>query len=317
MLLNIILFIAGLVILTYGADFLVDGGSALAHRLKVSSMVIGLTIVAFGTSAPELVVSVAASFEGSSALALGNVLGSNVFNILAILGLTALVIPLGVKKNTTWIEIPLMVIAAILVLILVNGEPKGVITQAEGLCLLFLFAIFLVYTLVLAKHGKTDEIEEVRIKNLSTKKAVLFIVIGLAGLIGGGRLLVVEAVQIARTLGISERVIALTIVSIGTSLPELATSVIAARKKNADIAIGNVVGSNIFNTFLILGISAAITPLQAPEGSFTDLWINIAASILLFLFIFIGTGSKINRWEGIVFVVFYIGYMCFILNHGV
>lgn len=317
MLLNIIFLIAGLVILMYGANLLVDGGAALAHRLKVSSMVIGLTVVAFGTSTPELVVNIVSSVDGSSALAMGNVLGSNIFNILAILGITALIIPLGVKKTTTWIEIPLAAFAAILILILVNGEPAGQITRAEGICLLCFFVMFLLYTLALARFGGAGDGEEVEIKNYSSGKSILFILLGLAGLIGGGRLLVNGAVSIAESLGISERIIGLTIVSIGTSLPELATSIIAARKKNADMAIGNVVGSNLFNTFLILGTSATITPLQAPTGSMPDLITNIIAAVLLFVFIFTGKGRKISRWEGGIFVILYIAYLVFILNKAV
>lgn len=317
MLLNIIFLIAGLVILMYGANLLVDGGAALAHRLKVSSMVIGLTVVAFGTSTPELVVNIVSSVDGSSALAMGNVLGSNIFNILAILGITALIIPLGVKKTTTWIEIPLAAFAAILILILVNGEPAGQITRAEGICLLCFFVMFLLYTLALARFGGAGDGEEVEIKNYSSGKSILFILLGLAGLIGGGRLLVNGAVSIAESLGISERIIGLTIVSIGTSLPELATSIIAARKMNADMAIGNVVGSNLFNTFLILGTSATITPLQVPSGSMTDLITNIIAAVLLFVFIFTGKGRKISRWEGGIFVVLYIVYLLFILNKAV
>lgn len=314
MLVNIVFLIVGFVILIYGANFLVDGGSALAYRLKVSSIIIGLTVVAFGTSTPELVVNIVSSAAGNSALALGNVLGSNIFNILAILGITALITPLGVKRSTTWVEIPLALFAAILLLILVNGEPTSLITRAEGICLLCFFLMFLLYTLTLAKYGAAGNGEEVEIKKYTAPKAILFILLGIAGLIGGGRLLVVHAVHIAESLGISQRIIGLTIVSIGTSLPELATSVIAARKKNADIAIGNVVGSNIFNTFLILGTSAVITPLQAVAGSTTDLIVNIIASGLLFLFIFTGKGRKINRWEGSIFVLLYIIYLIFILN---
>lgn len=313
MLLNIIFLLAGLVILIYGANFLVDGGAALAHRLKVSSMVIGLTVVAFGTSTPELVVNIVSSTAGSSALALGNVLGSNIFNILAILGITALITPLGVKKTTTWVEIPLAAFAAILILLLVNGEPTGIITRAEGICLLCFFAMFLLYTLTLSKYGAAGTGEEVEIKNYSAGKSVLFILLGLAGLIVGGRLLVYGAVNIAQSMGVSERIIGLTIVSIGTSLPELATSIIAARKRNADIAIGNVVGSNIFNTFLILGVSATIVPLKAPVGSLTDLITNIIASGLLFLFIFTGKGRKISRWEGAIFIVLYLIYLILLI----
>lgn len=311
---DFIFLICGFVILIYGANFLVDGGAALAHRLKVSAMVIGLTIVAFGTSAPELVVNIVSSAEGSSALALGNVLGSNIFNILAILGVTALIAPLGVKKTTTWIEIPLAVFAAVLLLFLVQGEPSGIITRTEGICLLGLFAIFLLYTFALAKYGGAGDGEEVKIKNLSAGKSVLWIILGLIGLVAGGRLLVDGAVSIAQNLGISERIIGLTIVSIGTSLPELATSVIAARKKNTDIAIGNVVGSNLFNTFLILGTSATITPIKTPSGSVMDLFVNIIAAALLFLFIFTGKGRKINRWEGGILLAVYILYLILLIR---
>ena len=208
MLLNIIYLLAGFIILVYGANLLVDGGAALAHRLKVPNIVIGLTVVAFGTSTPELVVNIISSIEGSSALALGNVLGSNIFNIMAILGVTALFVPIGIKRSTTWIEIPLAVLAAVLILILANGEPAGIITRAEGFCLLCFFAVFIAYTLFIAKRGG-QETEEVNIKPYSLKKSVLFILLGLAGLVGGGRLLVDGAVslaQIGRYFGTNHRI---------------------------------------------------------------------------------------------------------------
>ena len=302
MLLNIIYLLAGFIILVYGANLLVDGGAALAHRLKVPNIVIGLTVVAFGTSTPELVVNIISSIEGSSALALGNVLGSNIFNIMAILGLTDLIVPIGIKRSTTWIEIPLAVLAAVLILILANGEPAGIITRAEGFCLLCFFAVFIAYTLFIAKRGG-QETEEVNIKPYSLKKSVLFILLGLAGLVGGGRLLVDGAVSLAQMAGISERIIGLTIIS----------SLIAARQKNADIAIGNVVGSNIFNTFLILGASAGISPLKVTTDSVTDLWVNIGVSVLLFIFVFTGKGRQINRWEGALFLTLYITYLTLLI----
>lgn len=314
MLLDIIFLIAGFVVLIYGANMLVDGGSALAHRLNISNMVIGLTVVAFGTSTPELVVNSVSSATGSSALALGNILGSNIFNILGILGITAMLIPLRVTRTTTWIEVPLAVFAAILVLLMLDETPLGVISRAEGISLLCFFAIFLIYTFVLAKHGDAGNGEEVTIKPYTTRKSIFFIFLGLAGLIIGGRLLVTGAVSIAQSIGITERIIGLTIVSIGTSLPELATSVIAARKGNADIAIGNVVGSNIFNTFLVLGVSATIRPIEAPAGSMTDLIVNIIAAGLLFLFIFTGKGRKISRWEGALFTMGYVIYLSMLIG---
>lgn len=310
---DIICLIGGFIVLIYGADFLVDGGAALAHRLKVSNMVIGLTIVAFGTSAPEFVVNVVSSVEGSAGLALGNILGSNIFNILAILGVTALITPLQVKRTTTWVEIPLTAFTAVLLLLFANGEPSGIISRTEGICLLCFFGIFLFYTFTLAKYGAAGQGEEVGIKEFPTGKSLLFILLGLGGLIGGGRLLVTGAVHISEALGVSERIIGLTVVSIGTSLPELATSVIAARKGNADMAIGNVVGSNIFNVLLILGTSAVITPLQVPAGSLTDLIVNLIASAFLFLFVFTGKGRRIDRWEGAVFLLMYLAYLTLLI----
>lgn len=313
MLLNSIFLVAGLVILVYGANFLVDGGAALARRLNISNIVIGLTVVAFGTSTPELVVNIVSSIEGSSALAIGNVLGSNIFNILAILGITALFVPLGIKKTTTWVEIPLVVLSSIFILLIADNSQGNLITRVEGFALLCFFAVFITYTLILSKR-KNVITEEITIKPFSAGKSTLFILLGLAGLIGGGRLLVTGAVSIAEGIGISERIIGLTIVSIGTSLPELATSIIAARKGNADIAIGNVVGSNIFNSFLILGTSAVIHPLQSGPDGMMDLIVNSFASILLFLFIFTGKGRQINRWEGMIFLILYIGYLTMLVS---
>lgn len=311
MLLDIIFLLAGFVVLIYGANKLVDGGSALAARLNVPNIVIGLTVVAFGTSAPELVVNLVSSLDNNSAIALGNVLGSNIFNILGIAGITAMLYPLAVKKATTWVEIPLTVMAAIVLLLMVNSysgqNPAGyVITRAEGVILLFFFVLFMIYTFMLAKKGEAEEVE---IKNYTLTKSVFLIVIGLTGLIAGGRMLVSGAVGIAEMLGVSQRIIGLTIISIGTSLPELATSLIAARKNNVDMAIGNVVGSNIFNTFLVLGISAMVNPIQTTADSMLDLIVNIIASLLLFAFIFTGKGRKIGRLEGVTFTLLYIVYL--------
>lgn len=311
MLLDIIFLLAGFVVLIYGANKLVDGGSALAARLNVPNIVIGLTVVAFGTSAPELVVNLVSSLDNNSAIALGNVLGSNIFNILGIAGITAMLYPLAVKKATTWVEIPLTVMAAIVLLLMVNSysgqnPAEYVITRAEGAILLFFFVLFMIYTFMLAKKGEAEEVE---IKNYTLTKSVFLIVIGLTGLIAGGRMLVSGAVGIAEMLGVSQRIIGLTIISIGTSLPELATSLIAARKNNVDMAIGNVVGSNIFNTFLVLGISAMVNPIQTTADSMLDLIVNIIASLLLFAFIFTGKGRKIGRLEGVIFTLLYIVYL--------
>lgn len=316
MLINILFLFGGFIALIFGANALVDAASSLAARWGVPSIVIGLTIVAFGTSAPELVVNVFAATSGSTDMVLGNVLGSNIFNVLGILGISALIYPLTVKSNTTWIEIPLSLLAAICVFVVasdvvLDGATTNLISRSEGIVLLLFFLIFLVYNLIVAKSGGADE--EMETKDYSVGKGILFIVLGLAGLIIGGRLIVTSAVSIAEVIGLSERVIGLTVVSIGTSLPELATSIIAVRKKNVDIAIGNVVGSNIFNIFLILGISGTIVPLTINPASFFDIVVNIVAGLLLFIFVFTGRGRKVERWEGAVFVVAYIAYVTYLI----
>ena len=316
MLVNILLLLGGFVALIFGANALVDAASSLAKRWGVPSIVIGLTIVAFGTSAPELVVNVFAATSGSTDMVLGNVLGSNIFNVLGILGISALIYPLTVKSNTTWIEIPLSLLAGICVFVVasdvvLDGATANFISRSEGIVLLLFFSIFLVYNLVVAKSGGADE--EMDTKDYTVGKGILFIIIGLAGLIIGGRLIVTSAVSIAEVIGLSERVIGLTVVSIGTSLPELATSVIAVRKKNVDIAIGNVVGSNIFNIFLILGVSGTIVPLAINPDSFFDILVNIVAGLLLFIFVFTGRGRKVERWEGGVFVIAYIAYVTYLI----
>lgn len=319
MLLNMLFLIAGFVILIYGADRLVDGGSALAARLNVPNLVIGLTVVAFGTSAPELVVNIISSLKGESALALGNVLGSNIFNILAILGVTAAIYPIAIQKTTARIEVPLALFAAILVFIACSNGSRSAsasgsytVSRPEGIVFLCFFLIFIVYTLILARRGQGREIA---VKAYPLPKTLFFLVIGLAGLIAGGHLLVKGAVGIAESLGISQRIIAITIVSVGTSLPELATSLVAARKKNVDMAVGNVVGSNLFNTFLILGASAAIRPIPVQAENMADILLNLLAALLLFLFIFAGKKRQIERREGVVFLCLYLAYLLFLIFH--
>jgi len=317
--LNAILLIIGFVLLIAGADKLVDGASALAKKYNIPNIVIGLTIVAFGTSAPELVVNVFASARGYTDMVLGNVLGSNIFNALATLGVAAVVVPLTVKKNTTWIEIPLSFMAALVVWVATNdifldGSSSNFISRSEGLVMLFFFAIFVVYNFQVALSGnRADEIET---SELTKFKSLLFIVLGLTGLVIGGRFIVTSAVNIAQLLGISQRIIALTIVSVGTSLPELATSVIAVIKGNPDIAIGNVVGSNIFNIFLILGISTVIAPITISANSQIDILVNVLAGLLLFIFIFTGKGRRLDRWEGILFLMMYVSYITFLIYAG-
>ncbi|WP_162055373.1 calcium/sodium antiporter [Pontibacter pamirensis] len=314
---NILLLLAGFIALIYGATKLVDAASSLASRMGVPNIVIGLTIVAFGTSAPELVVNLIASINNSTEMVLGNVLGSNIFNVLGILGISALIYPLSVKTNTTWLEIPMSFLAAVTVLVVasdayLDGAASNFISRTEGIILLLFFSVFLVYNLTVARSSPDEE--EMQTENYSSLKAFLFIVLGLVGLIVGGRLIVTSAVSIAQTFGLSERIIGLTIVSIGTSLPELATSVVAVRKRNVDIAIGNVVGSNIFNIFLILGVSTIVTPLQVNSASFPDIAVNLASSLLLFIFIFTGKGRQLARWEGGILLVLYVAYLILLIT---
>ncbi|SFF98946.1 cation:H+ antiporter [Pontibacter chinhatensis] len=313
---DFILLLVGFVALIFGANKLVDGASSLAVRLGIPNIVIGLTIVAFGTSAPEMVVNVFASLSGNTDMVLGNVLGSNIFNVLGILGISALIYPLTVKSNTTWLEVPLSLLAAVAVLVLANDAfldeaSADTISRTDGIVLLLFFSIFLVYNITLAVGGTNEE--ETPATQYTVLKSSLYLVLGLAGLIIGGRLIVTSAVNLAQLLGLSERVISLTIVSIGTSLPELATSVVAVRKRNVDIAIGNVVGSNIFNIFFILGVSTVITPLPVHAGSITDISVNILTSLLLFVFIFTGKGRQVVRWEGAVLLLGYVAYLTWLL----
>lgn len=315
---NILLLIGGLVLILYGANALTDGASALAKRFKISDLVIGLTIVAFGTSAPELVVSITSAMHGSAGLAIGNVVGSNLFNILMIVGCTALTCPIVVGKGTLTKEIPLVILSSIALLFLANdilldGAMDNVINRSDGLILLCFFAIFMGYTFAIA-HNNANEEDEAKVIEMPIWKSALFIVIGLAGLIFGGNLFVDGASGIARALGVSDAVIGLTLVAGGTSLPELATSVIAALKKNPGIAIGNVIGSNLFNIFLVLGCSATIAPL--PLGNITniDLLALIGASILFWITGWYFKKRTITRLEGGIMVVCYILYTVFLIS---
>ncbi len=309
---DILLLLVGLAVLVAGAHLLIEGASSIAGNFGVPPIVIGLTIVAFGTSSPELAVNIMASVRGTTALTLGNIIGSNIFNILVILGIAATITALRVSKNTTWIEVPLALLAAVAVAVLANdqlidGRGYSEISRIDGIILIFFFIIFLVYNfhLVAANAGNN----EAAAKKYTTPVSVAFFVAGLAMLVGGAHLIVESAVSLARGAGISERVIGLTVVAVGTSLPELAASVAAAIKRNVDIAIGNVVGSNIFNIFFILGVSAVIAPVTLAPGAMADLIVSIIASLLLFLFIFTGKGRGIERWEGVVLVTVYAAYV--------
>jgi cation:H+ antiporter len=308
----ILLLAVGFLPLVYGANLLVNNASSLAKKLNIPAIVIGLTIVGFGTSSPEMVVNIIASIEKSSDLVLGNIIGSNLINVFGILGISAIIYPIAVRNNTRWIEIPLSLLSAVVIIILANDHiidktSFSRISRIDGLILLLFFLIFIVYNVRLAQsEGYTGDLS---IKEKPLTRSVLLMVGGLALLIAGGRIIVTSAVKVATILGMSERVIALTIVSIGTSLPELATSVVAAVRRNTDIAIGNVVGSNIYNVFLILGVSATIYPVSLPHLANIDMLVNILASLLLLIFVFTGKERKLGRCGGIVFVIIYISYL--------
>jgi len=312
------LFVIGFILLIKGADMLVDGSVSIARKYGISDIVIGLTIVSFGISAPELVVNLVASLNGNSEIAVGNVLGSNIVNVLFILGISAIIYPLTVKRNTTYKEIPFALLSAIVVLFLGNdnlfdNSDHARISVGDGLVLLSFFAIFIYYIFSIARDGNDDEKVG---PEMSLFKGVLFVVIGLVGLVVGGKWIVEGAVVMATSFGVSESLIGLTIVAIGTSLPELATSAVAAYKKNTDIAIGNVVGSNIFNMFWILGISATINPIPVLQRNNVDFAVNIFACALLFIFLFIGKRHILERWQGMAFVICYLAYITYLFNLG-
>jgi len=312
-----VLFFVGFAALIKGADLLVDGASSLASRLGMSALVIGLTIVAFGTSAPELVVNLLASWSGNTDIAIGNILGSNIANILLILGITAIVYPISVGKGTIWKEIPFSLLA-VMVLglmandILLDGASTAVISRIDGLLLISFFAIFLYYIFSIAKQGAGEETPA----QYTYLKSVGMILLGMSGLVIGGKWIVDGAVMFATSLGVSEALVGLTIVAVGTSLPELATSVVAAYRKNVDIAVGNIVGSNIFNVFWILGLSATISPLPFMPVLQSDLFVTFLATTLLFFALFVGMHHTVERWQGITFVLMYVAYLSYLVMRG-
>ncbi len=301
---EIVWLLVSLVILYYGAEGLVSGAASLAKRIGISPLVIGLTIVSIGTSMPELVVSVKAAMSGQSAISIGNVLGSNFFNIGIILGMSALIYPLAVKRQLLKLDVPVMIFAALLFFLMFLDYK---ISHVEALIFILLLLSYISYLLFISKKNTPVEEEEEEIKQTKHWALdILFIGVGLLALVYGSDLLVVNATLIAGRLGMSEAMIGLTIVAVGTSMPELATSVVAAIKKRSDIAIGNVVGSNIFNILLILGVAGLIQPISTPEINYVDGLFMIGISLLLWLFM--KAGSRIKRWQGAAFIAFYLIY---------
>lgn len=294
-----------LVILYFGAEWLVGGASSLAARLRISPLIIGLTIVSMGTSAPELVVSIKAAMAGQSALSIGNVLGSNLFNTALILGVSALIIPLTVKRQLLKVDVPVMVGATLLFLIMFLD---GKLSFTESIILVGLFISYMAYLLIVSlKNKETNDNNDIIIRIYKHWAIdVSLIGLGLVGLIYGSDLLVDNAIVIAKNLGMSEAMIGLTIVAAGTSIPELATSIVAALKRQTDIAIGNVVGSNTFNLLLILGTAGAIHPIETPDINITDSLFLLGTGLLLWLFM--KTSTKLGRFQGLIFLLAYIGY---------
>ena len=311
---SIIKLVIGFVLLVKGADLFVDGSSSVAKKFHIPSVVIGLTIVAFGTSAPELAVSMSAALKGSNDIAIGNVVGSNIFNTLVVLGASAAITPIAVEKGIIKKDYPLSIFAAVLLAVLsldvLFGADAMTISRLDGVILLACFAFFLYSTIKSALSGKT-EVEEEEIKDIPVWKSLLFIGIGLAGIVWGGDLSVEGAKEIARFFGLSEALIGLTIVAFGTSLPELVTSVIAAKKGESDIAVGNVVGSNIFNVFLIIGTSAAILPMNVSSSYVFDMVMLVATMVIPF--IFIAKTKKVSRTQGLVMIASYIVYTAYLI----
>lgn len=316
--LNFLLLIIGFVMLIKGADYLVEGASSLAKKMSVSELVIGLTIISFGTSAPELIINIISAFDKSEGLVFGNVVGSNMFNILLVLGTTGVISPFFVGRGTTWREIPFGLLVSLILFIMVNDRffnngSTPLLSRGEGLVLLSFFLLFLAYVFAISNENFQPE---ANIKLLPLWQVILYIVGGLVGLLIGGEMVVSHAVTIAEKFGVSEKLIGLTIIAAGTSLPELATGVMAAIRKKPDIAIGNVVGSNIFNILLILGTSATIHPTFYDMSLNEDMYVMLAASLLLFIFLFTGKKHSLNRLESAIFLILFVGYMGYIIHRG-
>jgi len=315
-----ILLLLGFVLLIKGAGFLVDGSVSIARRFNVSSLVIGLTIVAFGTSAPELAVNLLSAFHHSTEIAIGNILGSNIANTFLIIGVASIIFPMTVHKNTAFKEIPFGLLATMVVGFLAfdsvfDPTVPSLLSRGDGFVLLGYFAVFLYYIVSVAKQNNaSQEQPDPNEKIYSNKKSIAFVLLGLVLLVIGGQWIVNGAVAFAQLIGMKESVIGLTVVAVGTSLPELATSIVAALKKQSDIVIGNVVGSSIFNIFWILGLTSIIEPLPFSLTEMSNVFMACAGSVLLFAALFVGKRHTLKRWQGIVFIFLYVGYIVFLFT---
>ena len=303
MIIDIVLVIIGLALIVLGADYLVEGASSIARRSGVSEFVIGLTIVGFGTSCPELVVSLAGALEGNADVSIGNVLGSNIFNTLLILGLTALLSPVAVTRANRRRDIPVMLSVTILLLpLLFSG---GELSRAEGAIFLVLFAAYMFFCFKFDERGPEEAQGQ---KQYGPVLSIVLVVVSLGGLVFGGRLLVDHAVAIARTVGVSDKVIALTLLAGGTSLPELATCIVAASKHREQLALGNIIGSNLFNILLILGVSSLVTPLSSSSITTIDASALALSAAAMWIFSFTGHKDRIDRWEGALMLALFAAY---------
>lgn len=310
---NILLLLVGLGLVVLGADWLVNGASSIARRAGISEFVIGLTIVGFGTSCPELVVSLSGAIEGNSDISVGNVVGSNIFNVLFILGLTAMVLPVGMTDKNRRIDIPITLGVTILLVILgITGSMSGpVISRWEGVLMLLVFSIYFFYCF---KSDSKDEFSETQQATLSITKSIALTLTGLAGLIFGGDLFVDSATALARQIGVSDKFIAVTILAGGTSLPELATSLVAAIKGKEQLALGNILGSNVFNAMLILGLSSVITPLSFASMTIVDIITLVLSAVLLLIWAYTGRKNRIDRREGAAMLLCYVAYNVFLFS---
>lgn len=314
MILNILLLIIGLALVVGGANFLTDGAASIAKRFRLSDLVIGLTVLAFGTSAPELTVSLMAALKGSADIAIGNVIGSNIFNILAIIGITALIMPLTMSNSTIRIEIPLTILSSAVLFFMANDRlfdmaGENVITRTEGFVLLAFFLIFLFYTFNMSKGEESPG----QVRQFALPLSIIMVIGGLVALVFGGDLFVDNAAMLAGRMGVSESVVAITIVAGGTSLPELVTTLVAAIKKRPGMAIGNIVGSNLFNILLILGVSSSISSIRIQGITVVDYGIFILSAILLYVFGLFFGDKTIKRFEGSILLSLFICYTVYLV----
>jgi len=312
-----VLLLTGFAVLIKGADFLVSGASSVAKKNGISNLAIGLTVVAFGTSMPELIVSLLSAVNGKSDASFGNVIGSNNFNLMFILGASGLIFPLVVQRNTVKYEVPLSIVAAVVLFLLVNdqmlfGSETNVLTRLDSVVLLTFFVLFLLY--IYRTMKQSSDLDQQEVKIYGTALSVGMVVLGLGMLVGGGKLVVDNAIAIAQQYGLSEKLIGLTILAAGTSLPELATSAVAAYRKNTDIAIGNVIGSNIFNIFFILGLTGMITPIPYNIAMNFDLYVLVISTLVLMVFMFTLNTRQLDRWEAFLLLVAYFAYTMYLIQ---